>query len=303
MIAGGIPGDTLHGRMIAGTLDSVSSCPCRARLVPSIMEDSYEKGGQSTGSTFSLDGLFSALEEPYKSQSADEHKDRPVCTHIDGAIQVAQYILSEIKANVKSTAADMIRNFIDEDTLKTRYDEWMKLPFYARFGEPPQPDLPAAMAIWYQKVKTGAVWDHKPKIRDRFGLVAVARPLPPPSNNPSKSYFHKYKYYDYFYDVWSNIHYGYVGLSVGFSVKLLLQGSNIAQLMTPGTSGNDTEDDITSMHIGFELFRKHGRYANDLSCEDILNALDDTSGNRMSKSKQVHWCWNDNNPERTEWNE
>ena len=263
MIAGGIPGDTLHGRMIAGTLDSVSSCPCRARLVPSIMEDSYEKGGQSTESTFSLDGLFSALEEPYKSQSADEHKDRPVCTHIDGAIQVAQYILSEIKANVKSTAADMIRNFIDEDTLKTRYDEWMKLPFYARFGEPPQPDLPAAMAIW----------------------------------------FHKYKYYDYFYDVWSNIHYGYVGLSVGFSVKLLLQGSNIAQLMTPGTSGNDTEDDITSMHIGFELFRKHGRYANDLSCEDILNALDDTSGNRMSKSKQVHWCWNDNNPERTEWNE
>ena len=24
------------------------------------------------------------------------------------------------------------------------------------------------MAIWYQTVKTGSIWDHKPKIRDFF---------------------------------------------------------------------------------------------------------------------------------------
>ena len=42
-IAGGIPGDTIHGRMMAGSLDSVSSCPCRARFIPSMREDSYEK--------------------------------------------------------------------------------------------------------------------------------------------------------------------------------------------------------------------------------------------------------------------
>ncbi|HFZ1001182.1 TPA: polymorphic toxin type 44 domain-containing protein, partial [Klebsiella pneumoniae] len=34
------------------------------------------------------------------------------------------------------------------------------------------------MAIWYQTVKTGSIWDHKPKIRDLFSSVAVARPLP-----------------------------------------------------------------------------------------------------------------------------
>ncbi|EMM6763272.1 PAAR domain-containing protein [Pluralibacter gergoviae] len=50
VVAGGIPGDTIHGRMIAGTLHSVSSCPCRARLVPSILEDCYEKGEGSASS-------------------------------------------------------------------------------------------------------------------------------------------------------------------------------------------------------------------------------------------------------------
>lgn len=49
MIAGGIANDTIHGRKMAGTLDSISSCPCRARFVPSMMRDTYEKveGGSS----------------------------------------------------------------------------------------------------------------------------------------------------------------------------------------------------------------------------------------------------------------
>lgn len=50
-----IPGwkdEPVHGRKMAGTLDSTSSCPCRARFVPSMMQDTYEKGGSSgTSST------------------------------------------------------------------------------------------------------------------------------------------------------------------------------------------------------------------------------------------------------------
>ena len=42
-IAGGIETDTIFGRKIAGTLDSKSTCPCQARLVPSILTDTYEK--------------------------------------------------------------------------------------------------------------------------------------------------------------------------------------------------------------------------------------------------------------------
>lgn len=43
MIAGGIQNDTIHGRMMAGTLDSISSCPCNAHFIPSMMHDTYEK--------------------------------------------------------------------------------------------------------------------------------------------------------------------------------------------------------------------------------------------------------------------
>ena len=284
---------------MAGTLHSVSSCPCRARFVPSMLEDSYEKGGQSSESTFSFDTLFAALRKPYGNEFDGKHKNKSACAHTDGAIQVAQYILSEIKTNVRSPTAELIRNFIDSDTLKVQYDEWMTLPFYKRLGDPPEANLPAAIPIWYQAVKTGGVWDHKPKIRDKFSSVAVARPLPV-SGTPSKSYFHKFKRHDYFYDVWSNIHYGYVGLSVGFSESLLLKGSGWEQQMTPGAVGDDTLDDIISMKIGFKLFKLHGKYAERLTCNDILNALEVIPDRLLPNSRSQHWCWNMGNPERTE---
>jgi uncharacterized Zn-binding protein involved in type VI secretion len=41
-IAGGIDNDTIHGRRMAGTLDSYSTCPCKARFIPSMMQDTYE---------------------------------------------------------------------------------------------------------------------------------------------------------------------------------------------------------------------------------------------------------------------
>ncbi|MQL48360.1 killer protein of pyocin s3 [Photorhabdus khanii] len=46
MIAGGVPSMFSMGRRLAGTLDSVSTCPCRARLINSVM-DSYEKQEES----------------------------------------------------------------------------------------------------------------------------------------------------------------------------------------------------------------------------------------------------------------
>lgn len=42
-IAGGIDNDTIHDRRMAGTLDSYSTCPCKAKFIPSMMDDTYEK--------------------------------------------------------------------------------------------------------------------------------------------------------------------------------------------------------------------------------------------------------------------
>ncbi len=166
-IAGGIDNDTIHGRRMAGTLDSFSTCPCKARFIPSMMNDTYEKGGECITTLFSLNGLMASLQEPYKNLHPENKTERQ-CTHTDGAIKVAEYIISEIKANVRSDTAETIRYLIDVDFIIKRLTEWNKLPFYARLGPPPKADLLAAMAIWYQTVKTGSIWDHKPKIRDLF---------------------------------------------------------------------------------------------------------------------------------------
>ena len=42
-IAGGIDNDTIHDRRMAGTLDSYSTCPCKAKFIPSMWDDTYEK--------------------------------------------------------------------------------------------------------------------------------------------------------------------------------------------------------------------------------------------------------------------
>ena len=197
MIAGGIADDSVHGRKMAGTLDSVSTCPCKARFVPSMLQDTYDKNGVCSKSTFSLNRLMALLHDPYKN--LHQKKDKPRCTHIDGAVKVAEYIVAEIKKNVRSKTAETIRYNIDTKTLKQRIEEWRKLPFYTRMMiPPPQPDLPSAMIVWYQTVKTGSTWDHKPKIRSQFKNVAVTRPLV--SKTMSESYYHKYKKYDFYLD-------------------------------------------------------------------------------------------------------
>jgi len=44
VITGGVSHITSHGRIVAGSLDSFSSCPCKAELIPSLTSVSYESG-------------------------------------------------------------------------------------------------------------------------------------------------------------------------------------------------------------------------------------------------------------------
>ena len=103
-----------------------------------------------------------------------------------------------------------------------------------------------------------------------------------------KSYYHKYKEYDYFYDVWSNIHYEYLGLSVGFDRKTLLGDADLAQIIdSSGNNSEDAIDDKIAIKIGFSLYEKFGRYAKYLTAQDVLNALDTAT---MKESKKKHIC-------------
>ncbi|MDR0279102.1 MAG: PAAR domain-containing protein [Paucimonas sp.] len=53
-ILGGIARFTTNGRKAAGTLDSISGCPCRARLIPSVLHMTYDFEERSLPSSTAL---------------------------------------------------------------------------------------------------------------------------------------------------------------------------------------------------------------------------------------------------------
>lgn len=211
------------------------------------------------------------------------------CKHVEGAVVVAQYIVDEIKTNIKSEVAGSIRYYASEEEYKKRYEEWKNNKSIGKYLNPPEPqNLLKAKILWTERVFAKRPWDHKPLIRDKLRHLAVER-THPQTHVIYKSYYHKYKDYDYYYDVWSNIHYGYVGLSVGFDEKTLLSGADLAQIIdSKGGNAKDTGDDKTSIKIGFALYYKYGRYAERLTAQDVLDALDVAI---MTESKLKHVCF------------
>ena len=162
-----------------------------------------------------------------------------------------------------------------------------------------------AMGLWVERVNTGRPWGHKPIIREKFRADAVHRLSW--DHNHSESYDHKYRGYDYFLDIWSNIHYGYVGRSIGFTEKVLLSGSDIQQKIMSvyskfsgeggETKGGDSIDDITSVKLGFRLYEEFGKYAESLTASYLLSILADMRENELPKSKRVHVCWDPESPD------
>ena len=115
----------------------------------------------------------------------------------------------------------------------------------------------AALMMWAMKVRQNGEWDHKPKIYARFRS---------PTNNSRVWY--TYDRVKYYYDIWSNIHYGYVGSAAGFDEGVLLDGAGLEQIgsdllrrrwptYTAGVDGLrafDDDSDRTAISLGIELY-------------------------------------------------
>lgn len=244
------------------------------------------------------------------------------CFHEDGAIKVAEYIVDEIKKNSKSNQAKRIRKILADvsigfqnsffDFPETSNELYSKVvdEVLAFVNNPIQQaaekiKFTDAMVLWAERVNTRQPWDHKPIIREKFRADAVHRLSF--EDNHSESYDHKYKGYDYFLDIWSNIHYGYVGLSVGFTKKVLLGGSDIQQKFMSIftrfsrreglTEGGDSIDDIMSIKLGFRLYEEFGEYAEDLTASYLLDILASMGEREFPRSKRVHVCWDSESPD------
>ena len=218
------------------------------------------------------------------------------CEHkIDGAVKVAEYIVREIKKNTRSKIAEGIRYYASEEEYTKRFNEWKNSSLLQRLlTQPDPPNLLKAKALWTERVFKGRPWDHKEYIIETFKGYAVVRSAYShklKQNRTFKKHWHKYKNYDYRYDIWSNIHYGYVGLSVGFQKETLLNGANLAQIIdSSGGDAGDPIDDVTAINIGFSLYKKFGKFADKLTANDVLDELNKLPDNKLPDARKRHTC-------------
>lgn len=117
----------------------------------------------------------------------------------------------------------------------------------------------AALLDWTVLVRQDGPWDHKPLIAKRFHPRSLG-----------VQHWHLYRDTLYFYDVWSNLHYGYVGRAAGFSDAQLLDGAGLEQIgsnllrghLTQGSSGEsglrkyDNPEDRVAIEAGMALQKR-----------------------------------------------
>ncbi|MCG8312617.1 MAG: polymorphic toxin type 44 domain-containing protein [Pseudomonadales bacterium] len=149
---------------------------------------------------------------------------------------VVGYILSEMLKNIQSPIAQKIKAKNKET-----------LGFYE------------AATLWKSMVGNRKPWDHKQHIKKTYGEWSY--------DKQTKTYYN--------FDIWSNLHYGYVGRYAGFSAWTLKAGAGYAQWQA-GTSppgywerrlkeigdadflaAFDDPHDQTAIQIGADLWDAH----------------------------------------------
>lgn len=86
---------------------------------------------------------------------------------------------------------------------------------------------------------------------------------------------------EYYYDIWSNIHYGYVGTVCGFDENTLQSG---AAAGLPGFGDND-EGDVISVKIGINLWRNFNL---NINASIVQNAIISQADNyRAARAREL----------------
>jgi hypothetical protein len=212
-----------------------------------------------------------ALVDPKAASKQPDAKPEPkaqpaVCKDPDMMEELASYIAGEINTNIHHPSVLKMKELLSYDVAEETRKQ-MELPWYAQIGTTsPQAisaaNVAAAMGLWTERVGQGRKWDHKVELAKKYDGVV----------------YHKQGDYDYFYDIWSNIHYGYVGRAGGLSESALSDGAGLEQIASEsvrkifdwgkrqwphaaegvdGLRAYDDDQDRISISIGIKLFAEH----------------------------------------------
>lgn len=135
--------------------------------------------------------------------------------------QALTYMYQELTTNAQSTDVKKIKNALDDGN-----------DFLAR-------------TLWFNLVATNRKWDHKPILAKKLKLET-----PPDYWFPVRGD----NEHEWYYDIWSNIHYGFVGRAAGLFTGQTLQDYAASNL--PGAGKNDASD-VLSVQIGIDLWDVH----------------------------------------------
>lgn len=220
------------------------------------------------------------------------------CPHPDMMEELAEYIAGEMNRNIHDPVVLEMKQLIHYDPV-AEAKKFASLPAFARLNGPPNFSLiakahkVAATAIWTKKVAQNQAWDHKPTLQTMYNNVV----------------WHKQGNYAYFYDIWSNIHYGYIGSAAGFSENLLLDGAGLEQIgsdlyrqaqdsenfhgpyKTDGIEGLRAWDDVSdriSIGIGMELYKENPKGG--LTARIIMNKVLSLPVAKWGKGVKPHEC-------------
>jgi hypothetical protein len=203
---------------------------------------------------------------------------------IDELSPIARYIALEMTVNARCEITQRIRRFNSTDGEACVTEFFKGSMWRAMFGAlSPQACMKmlagqrtGALVMWTLQVREGGPWDHKPMVRAKFAS----------SVDPERQW-HRFGEKRYLHDLWSNLHYGYVGVAAGFGVGMLLDGAGLEQvgsdvlhkrwpLRSPGVRGLrawDHPHDRVAVAKGIELY---ARFPQGVSEGVIMDAVRNT---------------------------
>lgn len=213
-------------------------------------------------------------------------------------MDTANYICKEIKKNVKSSFADELI-FLTSKYSKIQASQKQALDKMTPSGRALVLSSPSYSPLagkvfdkvdgrikaynkWKALVAGGMIWDHKPAILS----MQHSQKWACDSTTELK----------FMYDIWSNIHYGFVGRFVGFTEFELINGAGYAQICENNKSlwkwtmtyvanrfvdigdadilgGFDDAEDAQSIKVGFSLYNRFGEIPFALTPQDIINEI------------------------------
>lgn len=185
---------------------------------------------------------------------------------------VMQYIIDEMRTNSQSDEIKAIRALRSSNLFGEAYERFKKAGFIEQFFMAGTLEglLDADMKNHLAgSAKFGCMvadarakpvcgeWDHKPKITAKGWGVAQLIDFNPLGYSLQMSFY---------YDIWSNIHYGFVGRAASFSEEYLLKAAATENKIS-NLGGIEPVSDRTSIQIGMDLYRESGLKV------DMLNLL------------------------------